>query len=189
MLVSDPVRRRFSGAAAAGGLDPTGVDKYVTPLVIPPVMPPSARGAVDYYEIAVRQFGQQILPSGLPATTVWGYGSVNHPGSFHYPACTIEARYRRPTRVKWINQLVDGAGHFRPHLLPVDQTLHWANPPGGSAGRDSHGTDSAPYRGPVPIVTHLHGGHTLDYSDGYPGMVPSECQKYPAGVCHHRLLL
>ena len=29
---------------------------------------------VDYYEISMRQFAQQILPAGMPATTVWGYG-------------------------------------------------------------------------------------------------------------------
>ncbi len=68
----------------------------------------------------------------------------------------------------WANQLVDGAGHYLPHLLPVDQTLHWANPPGGVAGRDMHGMAPTPYRGPVPIVTHLHGHHSTDESDGYP---------------------
>ena len=31
---------------------------------------------VDYYEISMRQFAQQILPAGLPPTTVWGYGAV-----------------------------------------------------------------------------------------------------------------
>ena len=57
----------------------------------------------------VRQFGQQILPSsmGLEPTTVWGYGSVDHPGTFNYPAFTIEASWRRPVRVKWINELVE----------------------------------------------------------------------------------
>ena len=35
-------------------------------------------------------------------------------------------------------------------------------------GRDSHGHDQTPYRGPVPIVTHLHGGHSDQQSDGYP---------------------
>jgi bilirubin oxidase len=51
--------------------------------------------------------------------------------------------------------------------LPVDQTLHWANPPGGLEGRDDRGNVAKPYTGPVPIVTHLHGGHTTDDSDGY----------------------
>ena len=30
------------------------------------------------------------------------------------------------------------------------------------------GMSPAPYTGPVPLVTHLHGGHTFDDSDGYP---------------------
>jgi bilirubin oxidase len=70
--------------------------------------------------------------------------------------------------VKWINDLVDTNGNFLPHLLAVDQTLHWANPPGGNAGRDTHGTSPDPYLGPVPIVTHVHGMERVgDESDGY----------------------
>src|SRR5512144_464895 len=38
---------------------------------------------------------------------------------------------------------------------------------GGTTGRDSHGSDPTPYTGPVPLVTHVHGNHTFDYSDGY----------------------
>jgi bilirubin oxidase len=125
---------------------------------------------VDYYELAVRQFRQQILPAGQPMTTVWSYGSATHPGTFNYPAFTIEAHFRRPVRIKWINDLRDSSGAFLPHLLPVDPTLHWANPPGGVAERDMHSdfeTTPARYQGPVPIVTHLHGGHTAQESDGY----------------------
>jgi spore coat protein A len=171
MLV--PMRSPGSSVAhaqVADVLDPLSIPKYVTPLVVPPAMPPTARAAVDYYEIAVRQFRQQILPAGMPTTTVWSYGSVNHPGTFHYPAYTIEASYRRPVRVRWINRLMDASGNYLPHLLPVDPTLHWANPPGGTAERDSRPTfdeTPAPYDGPVPIVTHLHGGHTADHSDGF----------------------
>ncbi|MGH3391913.1 MAG: hypothetical protein ACRDOO_23830 [Actinomadura sp.] len=167
-----PVRVAGATAVASlpgGTLDPATIDKYVTPLAIPPAMPATrTRGAFDYYEIAVRQFRQQILPKGLPSTTVWGYGSAGHPCTFSYPACTIEARYRRAVRVKWINDLIDGNGDFLPHLLPIDQTLHWANPPAGEQDRDSRGIDSAPYQGPVQIVTHVHGNHTFDYSDGHP---------------------
>ncbi|GAA2759108.1 multicopper oxidase domain-containing protein [Actinopolymorpha rutila] len=142
--------------------------------MILPAMPTVAPGrpdGVDRYLIGVRQFRQQILPPGLPATTVWGYGSVRHPRTFHCPSFTIEARVDRPVRVTWVNQLVDRAGRYLPHLLAVDPTLHWANPPGGVAGRDSvpdFGCTPGRYRGPVPIVTHLHGGHTAEESDGYP---------------------
>jgi bilirubin oxidase len=133
-------------------------------------MPLVSQNSIDYYEIAVRQFSQQILPLGLPATTVWSYGKVGSPATFHYPSFTIEATVGRPVRVKWVNDLVDAVGNFRPHILPVDPTLHWANPPGGVAGRDMRPTFNStpgPYTGPVPIVTHLHGGHTADESDGY----------------------
>jgi spore coat protein A, manganese oxidase len=164
--------RQALAQVPGGTLPPGSIPKYVTPLVIPPAMPrtaaPPAVRNVDYYEIAVRQFQQNILPAAMGlTTTVWSYGSANHPGSFNYPAFTIEASWRTPVRVKWINQLVDANGDYLPHLLPVDQTLHWANPPGGPHGRDTHGSDPSPYTGPVPIVTHLHGGHSGEESDGF----------------------
>ena len=165
-----------------GTLDPEAVTKYATPLLIPPAMPRAGKVTVrggkniDYYEIAVRQFEQQILPVGLPATTVWGYGpnpatAKGGPVIFNAPSLTIEATYNQPVRIKWINELVDGEGNYRPHLLPVDQTLHWANPPGGESGRDMRPEfESTPeaYTGPVPIVTHMHGAVGVgDESDGY----------------------
>jgi spore coat protein A, manganese oxidase len=169
------VQPRLLGQSLPGGtLDPTTIPKYVTPLVIPPAMPRTSRNRVatgrpiDYYEIAVRQFQQHILPESMgKSTTVWSYGSVTYPGTFNYPAFTIEAKWRAPVRVKWMNQLVDEHGDYLPHLLPIDQTLHWANPPGGAARRDSEAFDPTPYRGPVPIVTHLHGGHSGQESDGF----------------------
>jgi FtsP/CotA-like multicopper oxidase with cupredoxin domain len=170
---------QLSAQIPGGTLDPLSIDKYVMPVIIPPAMPSTdkinVKGGknIDYYEIAVRQFEQQILPPPLPMTTVWSYGSVNHPDTFNYPAFTIEAKYNTPVRVKWINELVDQDGNYLPHILPIDQTLHWANPPGGNAGRDTRpnftgqGTPE-PYTGPVPIVTHVHGAHTTEDSDGYP---------------------
>ena len=165
----------FATAAAiqGGSLPPGNIPKYVEPLVIPPAMPKTSEEGIDYYEIAVRQFQQHILPQrmGLAPTTVWSYGSVNHPGTFNYPAFTIEATYNKPVRVKWINQLVDDNGNYLPHLLSVDPTLHWANPPGGIAERDMRPTFNStpgPYTGPVPLVTHLHGiAGVGDESDGY----------------------
>ena len=159
-----------------GSLDPLGIPKYVTALPRLGVMPStgvtSYNGApVDTYVIASRQFTQQMLPSGYPSTTVWGYGSPSVSGTFHAPALTIEAKYDGPVRVTWANQLVDSSGNYLPHLFTVDPTLHWANPPGGVSGRDTHTTFAStppPYTGPVPLVTHLHGAHVTEESDGYP---------------------
>jgi FtsP/CotA-like multicopper oxidase with cupredoxin domain len=171
-----PTGRAFAEPIPGGTLDPTTIPQFVTPLVIPPAMPRTARlqvpagnKMIDYYEIAVRQFQQHILPQGMGLpTTVWSYGSATSPQTFNYPAFTIEAKWQAPVRVKWINQLVAAGGDYLPHLLPVDQTLHWANPPGGPGGTDTETLDPTPYTGPVPIITHLHGGHSGQESDGFP---------------------
>src|SRR3990172_1004108 len=176
------LRRRFRLDIPGGTLDPGDVTKYVTPLLIPPVMPKAGtiklKGGknADYYEISMKQFSQHILPAGFPATTVWGYGAVTSASKrglllHNAPSLTIEAMWNRPVRVKWINDLKAAGGNYLPHLLPVDPTLHWANPPGGTADRDSRPTFSStpgPYAGPVPIVTHVHGAVGVgDESDGY----------------------
>ena len=184
-------------AAIPGGtLDLLNIPKFVTSVLLPPVMPRagtivSKRGKpTDYYEISVRQFAQQILPAGLPETTVWGYGAVAADSKrglllHNAPSLTIEAKWDRPVRVKWVNELIDPAGNYRQHLLPVDPTLHWANPPGGLMHRDTRpdlsgktyvppseftdpSTQYTDYTGPVPIVTHVHGAVAVgDESDGY----------------------
>lgn len=197
-----------SGAAlAATPLDPALIPKYVTPLIIPPVM--NSTGTPNTYDIAVRQFKQQILPAGHPATQVWSYGPAADPvpavapaanSQFNYPAYTIETNAATPVNVRWRNELVainPGTGYpypngdpnrkFLPHFLPLDQTLHWANPSAvgcmdGSNRPDCATLNPSPYQGPVPIVTHLHGAHVDPHSDGYPEswMLPA-ASNIPAG--------
>ena len=173
--------RLLAEVTPSGALLPEGIAKWQTPMLIPPQMPRAGLltdhgSLIDYYEIAVRQFAQQVLPAGLPTTTVWGYGPAKAlsplaPIIFHAPSLTIEANSNRPVRIKWINELKDASGRFLPHLLPVDPTLHWANPPGGVEGRDTRPVfESTPgsYRGPVPMVAHVHGAVGVgDESDGY----------------------
>ena len=179
-------------------LDPATIPQYVIPLVIPPVMNdtnPENGTQDDEYQIAVRQFQQQILPGGIwelfdpnddfpnfPPTTVWSYGPAADPtpgvapdptSQFNYPAYTIETTSDVSVDVRWINDLKDPAtGRFLPHLLPIDQTLHWANPPqlciDGTRRTDCRGFIPERYRGPVPIVTHVHGSHVEGHSDGFP---------------------
>ncbi|NOT04237.1 MAG: multicopper oxidase domain-containing protein [Anaerolineales bacterium] len=172
---------RAQAQIPGGTLDPLTLPKYQTPLLIPPQMPRAGfvrqeDKLVDYYEISMKQFEQQILPASFPKTTVWGYGpakalSPRAPMIYNAPSLTIEANADRPVRIKWINDLKDANGNYLPHLLPVDPTLHWANPPGGVDGRDTRpmfDSTPGPYTGPVPMISHVHGAVGVrDDSDGY----------------------
>jgi len=190
-----------------GTLDLSHLPKYVTPLVIPPVM--KNTGKANDYDIAMRQFKQQILPGGIwdelcgtsykfPATTVFGYGPAadttptiapDGNSQFNYPAYTIETVANtgntsgNQVAVTWLNQLVvdpdackaspdSPACNFLGHPLPIDQTLHWANPAqkciDNNPRTNCRGSSQDPYDGPIPMVTHLHGAHVDAHSDGYP---------------------
>jgi spore coat protein A len=203
----------YAAPLPGGTLDPLTIPKYVTPLVIPPVM--NSTGA-NQYDISVKQFKQQILPGGIwntingradafPATTVWSYGPTADPeptggiapaanSQYNYPAYTIETSSGTPVDVRWRNGLTAGFGASNqalPHLLPVDQTLHWANPAMLPCMDPGMTTDCRPdpaalpdptvllqsYTGPVPMVVHVHGAEVEGVSDGYP-----EAWWLPAGV-------
>lgn len=92
----------FAAPLPGGTLDPLTIPKYVQPLVIPPVMPKASVQPVPAdpllpvpaadYNIAVRQFQQQILPGGIwntvnlradafPPTPVWSYGPAEIPAA------------------------------------------------------------------------------------------------------------
>src|SRR5689334_20621632 len=110
-LVGPGLIRAGADALPGGTLDPTTLPKYVSPLFVMPVMPRSGTDSgLDRYDIAVRQFAQQILPAGQPATQVFGYGTPADASTFHYPSYTIDARVDRPVRVVWTNQLMTSSG-------------------------------------------------------------------------------
>ena len=148
-------------------LDGATIPKYQLPLIVPGAMPATAP---NYYELAIRQFNQQILPPGYPATRVAGYGAISNPATFLTPALPIVTQANAAVRVKWINDQRAANGNFLPHVLADElfpDHVMWANPPGP---RDSHGKTFVhnAYRGPVPLVTHLHGGASQQQSDGHP---------------------
>ncbi|WP_018478932.1 multicopper oxidase domain-containing protein [Pontibacter roseus] len=132
-------------------LHPASVPKFVNKLPIPSVIDAIDAGGREI-TMTISQFEQDLGlglkdASGTPVlTNVWGYNG-------QYPGPTILTKKDQPIQVKWLNRLVDEGGEPLPHLLPVDKSIHWANPKGPG----------------VPIVTHLHGGHTESESDGLPG--------------------
>ncbi|MDR3540462.1 MAG: multicopper oxidase [Desulfosporosinus sp.] len=161
-------------------LDPNNIPKFVSPLVIPLIYEPTLfkdpkTGKVKShdYQVTISEFTQQLLPTGFPATTVYGYeGKVRDPETGEIipdfrstPGPTFEAIRHIPINVQWINNLNE------PNPLAVDPTIHWADP-------NNIGMPMPPFppfppgfpltQIPVPIVTHLHGGETKSSSDGHP---------------------
>jgi len=179
ILISGSVTGALAQAVPGGTLDPLTVPKYVTPLVIPPVLYDD-NGAPMNVEVELRQINQQVLPAGFPTTPLWAYGNPANPVTFNNPSFTFEVTKDVMTTVKWTNGLVDGSNNFLKHIIQdangvplVDQTLHWANPGLGDCAMgdprtDCRGTSDQPYWGPVPMVVHVHGAHVGPGSDGYP---------------------
>ncbi|MCM3764476.1 multicopper oxidase family protein [Neobacillus niacini] len=115
------------------------LDKFVDALPLPSVIKAKGKhNGIPYHEVAMKQV-QQKLHRDLPPTTVWGYNGL-------YPGPTFEVRRNHPILVKWENHLP-----FE-HLLPVDRTVHGAEPDQPS----------------VRTVVHLHGGRVRPENDGYP---------------------
>ena len=82
-------------------------------------------------------------------TDLFGYGQN---GNYTWPGKTFEVRRRnRDVNVRWLNQLGNR------HILPVDTSLHWAYSHGGSIRRFG-----------IPIIVHVHGGHSDARYDGNP---------------------
>ncbi len=128
-------------------LDAASHPKFMTSLPNPAKVDATNGG---YFSMEMREVVQHLglYKNGNPLyTSVWGYGPYR--GTVTYPGPTFLAMKDVDVDVKWENQLPST------HLLPVDQTLHWAAPPGYP-------------RNGQPAVVHLHGGHTESASDGLP---------------------
>jgi FtsP/CotA-like multicopper oxidase with cupredoxin domain len=92
-------------------------------------------------------------------TPVWGYADkVARDKTGLWPGKTFEVKSGPgETEVQWANALKKVTSH----LLPVDTSMHWCYSLPGYEGY------SIPTDG-VPIITHLHGGHSDFQYDGNP---------------------
>jgi Putative multicopper oxidases len=134
-------------------LNPSTQAQFINPLPVPPVIDGRHGGT---FTISISQFYQDLgltnPASGQPMfTKVWGYNGT-------YPGPTIVAHKDVPLNFYWSNDLYDPSTlQPLPHLLPIDTTITWAL---------SAETNWKQYG--IPVVTHLHGGHTEAMSDGSP---------------------
>ncbi|WKD51467.1 multicopper oxidase family protein [Microbulbifer spongiae] len=126
-------------------LDPMGIEKFIHELPRPIEIRHEGSAPV---ELSVRSgpvwMGLRDRDGERLMTTVWGF---EYAGQLHSPGPTFRARTDRPIAVQWLNELSG------PHLFPVDRSIHLASTKDPDA---------------VPIVIHLHGGHSEWESDGNP---------------------
>ncbi len=156
-------RRAWAQVLATGLSDPALQPKFA--YVVPNALDPAFRYQPDKrgrYKISIRA---GLHSSGLVDaagrflyTPIFGYGDGRGPT---WPGRTFQVKSaraggRETTEVQWRNQI-----ESRAHLLPVDTSVHWAY---SLHGYEQH---SIATRG-VPIVTHLHGGHSDYQFDGNP---------------------
>ena len=139
-------------ANTQGLLNPKTQPQFINPLPVPSIIDGRSGGT---FTIDINQFDQWLglidpLTQQHINTKVWGYNSS-------YPGPSIVARKDVPINVFWRNKLVNGSNQPLPHLLRIDRSIDWAF--GNDPGWQSYG---------VPIVTHVHGGHTESASDGLP---------------------
>lgn len=202
ILISTLFCLTFSSIFTQGGssqtisiLDPLAIPKWVNQLTkAPPIYTPtnitdnSGKLIRQEYAISLKEFEQQILPTtdssgnptGLGKTKVWGFEGQSMDAVTgeslglvdSTPGATFEAIRGVPSRVKWINTLVDASGNPLSHLFSVDPTIHWANPNGMEMPTPSLAPSFPPgypqAQSPVPIIIHLHGGENPSTSDGNP---------------------
>ncbi|HEX6169285.1 MAG TPA: multicopper oxidase domain-containing protein [Chitinophagaceae bacterium] len=149
-------------------LNPKTQPQFVNPLPVPSIIDGRMGGT---FTIDITQFDQWlglIDPTTQQRlnTTVWGYN-----GS--YPGPTIVAKKDVPISVFWRNNLVNGNNQPLPHLLPIDRSIDWA-----------FGNDPAWQSYGVPVVTHVHGGHSESPSDGLPDQwfTPNYAMKGPGFI-------
>ena len=147
-------------------LDPTTIPQFVSQLPIPRTFAPTVitqNGQVirHEYTVDVARTAVQMLPAGFPATNVEAYGGqVKIPGSSGTePARTVPGPIFDnirgiPTLVRWRNEI------RQPSFLPIDPTIHWANPlrmepPVVPFTPFPPGYNNAQF--PQPVVMHNHG--------------------------------
>jgi spore coat protein A len=127
-------------------LDPNKVTPFVDPLPVPP--PARCRGTrsvpgqsslkVPYFRIHATEFVSK-LHRDLNPTRQWGYDGI-------CPGPTFDVTSDQGILVEWVNDLP------HQHFLPIDHTLHGAEPD----------------KPEVRIVSHLHGGRVPAAFDGFP---------------------
>ncbi len=169
LLLPMSLLSRAARAQSMPTLDPMSQPRFVNQLANPLApdyiyRPSGVDGAsgLPLFDIRAEQIqhdaGLVDPASGRRLThTTWAYGTPSQPAVS--PGYSFNLRRGQAVKVRYSNKL---NGIMYPTDVPVDQTLHWADP------TNNGNPANAPYTGPVPLVAHQHGGDTDALSDGVP---------------------
>ena len=169
---------RVLAATQGPGLsDPAMQPKFANP--VPNALDPgfvydTTKGSIKVGVGQTVQYTGLVAPDGATAvpTTLWGYGDNKF---YTWPGRTFQVRSYEPLEVKWENDLGKLpyliTGKDNTSLDPdfgdytgrsvVDTSLHWAY---SLHGYEQYSIE----KDGVPIVPHVHGGHTDFQFDGNP---------------------
>ena len=160
--LADPAIQPLFTELAPNALDPSfifGKEKRVKVKKNKLKLRKKSKHKINIQQI-VQQTGLVNAQGQRLSTTVWGYGSKKAPAT--WPGRTFEVNTNEKVEIQWKNMLKNGTTPL-PHLLPVDETLHWCYSLAAyKAAGITIATDG------VPIVTHVHGSHVDSPSDGNP---------------------
>ena len=167
-----PLSVRWSIAQAqaliAGLSDPAAQPKFT--ITVPDAMAPGFKYVADKkgrYKVQIREAvqytGLQDANGNSLATPIWGYADgfrqntvATWPGKT-FEVNSVSAGGTPETEIRWVNAL----RKTKQHLLPVDPNLHWCY---SLPGYERYSIA----KNGIPLITHLHGGHTDFQFDGNP---------------------
>ncbi len=169
------------------------IPKFIDPLPLLDLAGGPVKTLVDdgvsTIQMHIREFLANVMPSTFApqaggsygGTWVWGYvPGASAPTGVQgtYTGPVIVATRRVPTKIKYVNDLGSGSTSRLPFWVnATDLTLHWADPQNAeanacamavSAGQPPSAACAGHYDGPIPVVTHLHGGEVPAIYDGGP---------------------
>ncbi|MFR9727909.1 multicopper oxidase domain-containing protein [Saccharopolyspora sp. MS10] len=170
-----------------------GLEKFLDPLPLPPVLRP--RGGFPVLEVRATTIRER-LHGRLPKTVLWAYDG-------YFPGPTIEVGRGRRLRVAWTNDLVGTmplvavrVPQPAPGTPPADSPLNRPGYPRHPDGSPAEGAALIEGVAEIPpwLVTHLHGADANAGSDGWAhnAVLPGHSQlaEYPnrqpaAGLWYH----
>ena len=182
-----------NGPGQAPEIPPATIPRFQTQLprffTYAPVLTRNASGQITKKDFTVRiaKFTEQQLPSGFPATPLFGYGGdvfVKYDANGQPQPTTSSTLTTGPTAFVRTSpgpkfeqtRLVPDTTHYRnelagDHLGPVDPTLDWANPNNFPRPTPPFAPFPPGYpqaQSPITHTTHSHGLEVLPEFDGTP---------------------